>query len=295
MKKLVKFIFIFCGFALVLSACKTEEDPYFPDSGEDYFPLEIGKYWIYAVDSTVFDPTGGDTMVFFSQTFVKDEILDTLSDNLGNTLFRTERSERKSETETWQTKKVFTQSIQNNQAIRTEDNLRFIKLAFPLRRNNTWDGLVHFDAENLIATVAGESIQPFKNWGDFRLLEVGEADTVGTFIFDEVTTLREADDETLIELRFSREKYARGVGLVHKEMRILDTQKCQEECQPFEAALNNCISDCLQMGTDSIQCVSQCAQAEIDLTFCQEECNGLPWEEKAQKGFIFTQTLLEHN
>lgn len=291
MKKLVYFSFL---ALLFFASCKTEEDPFEPDYGFEYFPLEVGKYIIYEVDSTIFDPTG-DSLVSFSKTMMKEEIFDTLLDNLGNTLYRVERTERNMAGEPWQIKKVLTLSIQNNQGIRTEDNLRIIKLAFPLRRNNTWDGLVHFDAENLVATVAGESIFPFKNWGNFRLEEVAEPDSIGNFFFDEVTTLREAEDENLIELRVSREKYAKGIGLVYKEMRILDTQKCQEECQPLENALNQCISDCLQSGTDSTQCVSQCAQFEIDLNICQEDCNNLPWEEKAQKGFILTQTIIEHN
>lgn len=294
MKKLVYFSLVLCSSVLFILSCKTEEDPFQPELGEEYFPLEIGKFLIYEVDSTIFDPTG-DSMVLFSKTFVREEITDTISDNLGNTLYRIERSERAEEGQPWQIKKVLTQSIQNNQGIRTEDNFRYIKLAFPLRRNNTWNGLVHFNAEDVVAVIAGETLFPFKNWGNYRLEEVGEPDSIGAFVFDEVATLREADDENLIELRISREKYVKGVGLAYKEMRILDTQKCQEECQPFENALNGCITDCLQMGSDSTQCVSQCAQQEIDLNFCQEECNGLPWEEKAQKGFIMIQTLIDYN
>lgn len=294
MKKLSIHIFPFIAFLTFFGSCKTEEDPFQPDYGYEYFPLEIGKFIDYEMDSTIFDPTG-DSLVSLSKTLMREEIVDTLSDNLGNTLYRVEQSVRKSNDVPWQIHKVLTLSIQDNQAIRTEDNLRFIKLTFPLRRNNTWDGLVHFDAENILTNIAGESVFMFKNWGRYRIEKTGEPDTIGTFIFDEVTTLREADDENLIELRVSREKYAKGIGLVHREQRILDTQKCQEDCLPLENALTQCVNFCISGGQDSVQCVSQCGQEEINLTLCQNECNALPWEEKAQKGFLLTQTIIDHN
>jgi hypothetical protein len=67
-----------------------------------------------------------------------------------------------------------------------------------------------------------------------------------------VLTVREADSENLIELRRSRVKYAKGIGLVYRELWVLDTQ-------------------------------------------CIEQCDGKPWEEKAEKGFILSQTITAHN
>ncbi len=194
-----------------LTSCETTPDNYSADFGLEYFPLEVGKYIVYEVDSTIFDPTG-DSMVFSTKTFVKEEISDTLLDNLGNTLYRVERFQRQADTLPWQIQKVLTLSVQNDQAIRTEDNLRFIKFGFPIRKNNTWNGLAHFDP-SFIVTVAGESIEMFKNW-DYRIEAVDEPETIGTFNLEEIVTLREADDESLIELRVSREKYAKGIGLL---------------------------------------------------------------------------------
>jgi hypothetical protein len=67
-----------------------------------------------------------------------------------------------------------------------------------------------------------------------------------------VVTVQNADSENLIELRLAHEKYARGVGLVYRELWILDTQ-------------------------------------------CIEDCIGMTWEQKAEKGFILKQTLIDHN
>ncbi len=243
--------FILLGFVLTCMtfACKTEEDKYSTDLDHDYMALEVGKYIIYEVDSTIFDPTG-DSLIAYSTTFFKEEIVDTIHDNNGLPLYKTERYKRKLVSDPWQVTKVFTQAIDGTQGIVTEDNLRFIKMAFPIRVNNSWNGLVHFNP-SLIVTVAGESIQMFKGW-NYRILSVDEPETVGDFQLENVMTLREADDENLIEKRFSHEKYARGIGLVFRERWILDTQ-------------------------------------------CIEGCEGMTWEEKAEKGFIMRQTMIDHN
>ncbi|MEL6865958.1 MAG: hypothetical protein AAFP19_16145, partial [Bacteroidota bacterium] len=51
-------------------------------------------------------------------------------------------------------------------------------------------------------------------------------------MFDSVATIYQADNENAIELRYSIEKYARNIGLVYREMRILDTQAIVDD--PWE-------------------------------------------------------------
>ena len=219
--------FLIFGFLFLLNACKETPDDFQPtDAGYDYFPLSIGKYLLYEVDSTIYDPTG-DTSVYTSHTLMKEEILDTLRDNLGNLLYKLERYERQADTLPWQVKKVFTASVQGDQAVVTEDNLRFIRMTFPVRKNETWNGNVHFDP-GLIVTVAGESLEMFKGWA-YKIEETGVPVAVGNFNFEEVATIREADSENLIEKRLSKAQYAKGIGLVYRELWILDTQ-CVESC-----------------------------------------------------------------
>lgn len=220
------FLFLTC-FCFLLASCEETPDPFEVEPGFDYFPLAVGKHIIYQVDSTIYDPTG-DTSVYHSTTMMKEEIVDTLRDNAGNLLFKIERYVRMADTLPWQVTKVFTASIQGNQAVVTEDNLRFIKLTFPVRRNNSWNGNIHFNP-GLIVTVAGESLEMFKDWS-YKIEETGMPATIGGFSFDDVTTVREADSENLIELRRSKAQYARGIGLVYRELWILDTQ-CIESCE----------------------------------------------------------------
>ncbi len=245
----MKYLVSICYLIFLVLACKETPDNYKPDFGYEYYPLEIGKYWVYSVDSTIYDPTG-DSLVTQSHSLVKEIITDTISDNIGNALYKIEHFERQADTLPWQVTKVLTQSIIDNKGLRTEDNLRFIKLPFPVKENDQWDGNAFFDPL-LIVTVAGESIQMFKSWF-YKIEQINEQEVIGNYTFPSVATVRQADDENLIELRISREKYAKGVGLVYREMWILDTQ-------------------------------------------CIEPCIGKTWEEKAEKGFILKQTIIDYN
>lgn len=242
------FLFLFSA-SLFFVSCKKTPDNFKADLGLDYFPLAVGKSIEYQLDSTIFDPNG-DTTVYHTTTFAKETIVDTLSDNNGNVLYKIEHFERGSDTLPWDIKKVLSVSAQGYQAIRTEDNLRFIPLTFPVEKGNSWDGNIHFNNDQIVY-VAGESIEMFKGW-NYRVKEVGGPLTIGAFQFDETATVEESNNENLIELRKSTAIYAKGIGLVYRELWILDTQ---------------CIDDCI----------------------------GKPWEEKAEKGFILKQTILNHN
>ena len=252
MNKRLQLLFL-SFLVLAIFACKKTPDNYqLPEEGFEYYPLEIGKYHIYEVDSVIFDPQSGGTLVRENKIFIKEEIIDTLRDNEDKLAYKIERFERASDTLPWQISSVFTAALheENRQALRTEDNFRFIKMIFPVQNFKNWDGNVHFDEQATIQ-VEGETLQMFKAWA-YRMDNVGAPDTLGVFNFDETLNINQADSENAIELRIAFEKYAKGIGLYYRELWILDTQ-------------------------------------------CIEDCVGQIWEEKAEKGFILKQKLIEHN
>lgn len=234
---------------LFLFSCKTKKDTFELNLGTEYFPLEIGKFSVFEMDSIIFDPNG-EQMIRQSITQLKEEIVDTLRDNNNNLVYRIEQFTRLGDTLPWTINNVYTAGIVDDQAQRTEENLKFIKMTFPIRDNRSWDGNAFID-DGIIILVAGETIEMFKGW-DYRIKEVDLIDTIGTDIFEPVVLIKQADNENAIELRHSIEKYAPNVGLIYREISILDTQ-------------------------------------------CIEDCEGQPWEEKAEKGFILKQRLLDYN
>lgn len=225
------------------------------DFGYQYYPLEVGKYWTYAVDSVIYDPEIGGTAIDTTYSFIKEEIKDTLRDNLGELLYRVERYHRSHDTLPWKVQAALTMSRNDRQAFRTEDNLRFIKMVFPASVNKRWDGNAFID-DGLLIPIAGENVEVFKDW-ESAIVAQGEAFQLDDLEFPDVLDISIADEENFIEYRSGREVYAAGTGLVYRELWVLDTQ-CQSCCNG-DGAL----------------------------------CETLPWEEKAEKGFIVRWKLID--
>jgi hypothetical protein len=231
---------------LLLFSCN-EPDPFEPETGTDYFPLEIGRSWTYQMDSVIYDPTGLEPIDTFT-SFMLEEVVDTFLNQSEELWFRIDRSYRASDTADWTVKDVVAAHQSNNQALRSENNLSFIVLDFPLFDGKQWNGISLF-SESTIVFVAGESLEMFNSW-EYEIATVGMPETIGGIDFDEVTTVYQADNDFQIEYRFSLEKYAKEVGLVYRHLEILDTQNVDPS---------------------------------------------KPWTEKAEKGFILTQTLIDFN
>ena len=252
---MVKNIFIFSisflFIAFITTCSKTVTEDFQVDFGYEYFPLEIGKYRTYVVDSVVYDI--GDNEVIIkteSRSYEMHVVADTITDNLGRSGYKIERYERANDTLDWEIKDVWTTIRTDEGAEWIEENLRFLKIIFPLKEGLEWDGNKYIDVTTIIP-IAGESVEVFKSW-NYEALVVNTAEEIGDQTFESVATISQANSENLIELRESTEKYAKGVGLVHRQMRILDTQ-------------------------------------------CIIECEGQPWEQKAEKGFILTQEIIDYN
>lgn len=253
-------IIAFCLLILGSFGCnKTVLDENFQvNLGHEYFPLEVGKYIVYEVDSIYYyfnDEIGGIAKVE-SSSQIREEIVDTLRDNIGRQTFIIHRFYRKNDSQPWQIKDAWTSLKETQSAEKVEENLRFVKMVFPVEEDQTWDGNLFVDEEQNVPFIqfpSGDvlSIVMFKNWS-YSVLSKDSPDVIGGNIFDETLQIIQADDENLIEKRYSVEKYAKNVGLIYKEQQILDTQ---------------CISECI----------------------------GQPWEDKAEKGFILRMNAIDFN
>ena len=252
-------------FAFLFGCDKQEiEDTRIEDFGYDYFPLEVGRSWEYEVDSVIYDLGLNEVVVDSFRSYIREVIVDTLLDNTGLVRYRVERYNRANDTLPWRIERVLTLSRDEQKAVRTEDNLRFTKLVFPIREGKFWDGNAFFD-ENMLVFVAGEAVLMFEGW-QYRILAESAADSIGGIIFEEVVKVQNADNTFLgnygdvLNLRLAREHYAKGVGLIFRELQILD-------------------SDCIF-----------CCDGDTD----EEVCGPIPWTEKAEKGFTLRQRLIRY-
>lgn len=253
----VYLLISFSLLILLITSCNRQEiEPRDTAMGFEYFPLKRGSTWTYTIDSLIFDPAVGGTLVDTLSGWAQEVVVDTFHDAGGQVMYRIERYERKAATDPWQIRKVYAMGIDSvaRQAIRVEDNLRFVPLIFPVQLGKAWDGNQYL-AQDLKIPVAGEAMDLFNDW-DYGIEAQEEIYTLGAISFADVIAVRQAKSENLIELRNAIEMYAKNIGLIYREWRLLDTQ------------------------------CTVCCNGNFD------QCEALPWEQKAERGFILRQQLV---
>jgi len=234
----------------VFSCVKNETIKVDIESDKSYFPLQVGKYVEYEVDSVLFRQ---GRFLDSVRLFAREEVLSQSIDSLGP-VYTILRSQRKKQTEAWLPTETYTARITGQKAIRNEANLFFIKLVFPLTVGASWNGLAYVQTDQIF-NIEGESVAVYGDWESFRVREPAGSFTYGTLNFNEVITVLQTDEDNLISRRYALEKYAKGIGLVYKEMVILDC--------------NATVNDCNK--------------------------TSLPWRSRATKGFIFKQQIIKYN
>lgn len=250
-------VFFISALMLMLAACINDriEDPVIDRSAE-YFPLETGKFIDYQVDSIVFDDVPGGNIMDTVSFQIREEI-SGYEIIAGDTLYYIHRYRRDNGSLTWELRDVWTTERSNTEALRTEENLKFRKLLFPLKKGKRWIGTsyIHPSTTVLIGT---ENVQAFQDW-EAEVLEYDVAGHAGNFVFDpgDVMHVRQTDTDDGNTKRYVFEKYARGIGLIERTDTILDSR-------------------CIILG---------------DFT----PCLGKPWLEHASKGYILAQVMIGHN
>ena len=199
-----KDIIILMGFALLillLQQCK-KDDPRIDTVDYSYFPLETGRYIIYDIEEINVDVIAGyyDTLCYT----IKEIITDTFYDMENRLSYRVERYKRTNDSAGWEIKDVWYANYTATTAERTEENIRYIKLAFPVELNKTWDG----DAYN--------TLDPYDEY-EYEITALDVPDTVNEVYFDSVLTVLQKDRESLIDKYYAVEKYAKNIGMIYKK------------------------------------------------------------------------------
>lgn len=217
MKKRIYFCLSVSLFVLFLAACessKVEPDP--SRLGYDYFPLETGRYAIFDVDETYYALTANPIVRTYQ---VKDEVGESFTDLTGDEAFKLFRYSRKDELASWQLDSVWIAKRTPNRAIRTENNVPFVKMVFPLEEQLTWNG-------NALNN---------KGEDDYRLEAIAKPYQLPSQAFDRtITVVQQADTLSIIGKEKRIEVYAQDVGLIYKELIKLEYCQSSVECRGQE-------------------------------------------------------------
>lgn len=174
--------------------------------GLEYYPTTIGKYVIYNVDSTIYNSLAQTTIT--TQYQIKEKITEKFTDNEGQEALRIERYIKKYnplksyDSIPWVIKEVWMINATNKSIQVVEGNVRYTKMIFPIQLNASWNG----NAKNTI----GEWLYSYNY--------IDKAETIGTTKLDKVLLIKQKEYRTLISYQNYNEKYAKGVGLVYREI-----------------------------------------------------------------------------
>ncbi|MFW6248333.1 MAG: hypothetical protein ACOC4J_01025 [Bacteroidota bacterium] len=198
-------VLLFFLLALLSISCEQQKgEPSY--MGYDYFGFEEGKWIIYDVDSTVYDDFLDEVLHYQYQ--VKEVNAEIFTDAEQEESMRLERFIRQDENHDWEIKNVWSAKLNSSRALRTEENVTFIKLVFPAKINQSWNGNA-FNHQDELEYEITEIHQPFETHDQ---------------LFDSTLTILQNDFESLISDELQYEIYAAGVGMVIKKFVDLKKQ-----------------------------------------------------------------------
>ena len=200
MKKLrILFLFLF------LFSCKKDIET-IPDFAYEYFPDDVGRYVIYDVDSTWQDDAS-NTFVR-TQYRVKELIASVFTDLQKRSTMRIERYYKfhsntiAYDSMAWSQPNVWYANLTATTAETVENNVRYVKLVFPAKKEKTWNGNTY-------------NTKPYKK---YSIDYIDNAETVNNIRFDSVLRVTQLKNINLILYQNEFEKFAKGIGLIYKKM-----------------------------------------------------------------------------
>ena len=223
---------------VVVAGCKKTinytSTPSYSGSLTDFFiPLQVGKYAIYRLDSLNFYYYGQlDTVTSY---LAKDSVENSFTDGAGNQAWLVTRYLSDTLNDNgWTPGETYTvtPSVQNIQM--DEDNLRFVKLAWPISQGFSWPGNTYlpYAPYQDYFQFSDDSHLSLGNW-TYTYQTVDQSYTAGALTFDSTLTVLQADDSINVPITnanafasrtYWSEIYAKNVGLVYRHTEMWEYQ-----------------------------------------------------------------------
>jgi hypothetical protein len=206
--------------SVIAVACNDKEVVNYP-ALTDYYAVKAGKTYTYRLDSTVRINFGQSLEVHYY--LAKDSVESQFTDAQGRPSYRIFRYLRDTLlTQPWTYNATYIATIDNDKkwVEYVDNNLRFIVLRAPITEGFTWKGNSYIDTKS-----AGSLVQYLDEWS-YTYQAVDQPFTVRRGKFDSTITVLQADEVSppgpfspgsYQQTNYSKEIYARGVGLIYKE------------------------------------------------------------------------------
>lgn len=195
---MIRYLSIVSLFAIIIAmvGCKKSNNQeavmYY-----SYLPTEIGSWTEYEAREVLHHASiGTDTSYYYLKEVVTEEFID----NQGRVTFRIERFKKDSLNGTYVISDVWYSNLTNTTAEKVEENIRFVKLVFPVNDNKTWDGNA-FNTE--------------MEW-DYEYDSLHIERTYNGLYFDSTIKVQQIENVNPFQNQVAFEVYANYVGLVRK-------------------------------------------------------------------------------
>lgn len=201
----------FCRFILfvfVIVSCDSKNEttePFVPNNQHEqyqYFPLDSGLWRVFEITEINIDKEVNvcDTNVYY----LKERFGGIFVDNVGDTMRMIERFSRNSLSDSWLQNNTHVAYIKNNEAVVVEENVRYLKLNFPLEVGKTWNANKYNHIDTL-QTLLSKVVQ----------LDVPVSEPM---MFDSVVVVERINELNIVSKKLQQEVYASNVGLVKRQI-----------------------------------------------------------------------------
>lgn len=212
-------ILTFVAASALFTACKKDRVVVIADTAnlyQDYMPLEVGKYIIYDIDSSIWD----DAKCFkYTYKYQHQYIVaDTFRDGQKRLSYVINVLSRLKVTDNFVVNDVIYYTPASERFEFVEKNIRFVRLINPIVENKVWNG-------NVLMPVDDQDYAYLKNW-KYTYQNVNKPYNNGVVDFENTVTVSETDQilnnpETMptsyASLLQSKSVYAFRVGLIYRE------------------------------------------------------------------------------
>ncbi|MEP6583146.1 MAG: hypothetical protein ABJA90_02715 [Ginsengibacter sp.] len=217
---MTKYILAFVLTSFLFSSCKKESEKFTSAEVTDYYPLEVGKYITYSLDSTVYYINFNQqaTIIHYE---AQDRVDAQITDNLGRTAYRILRFIRKDASQSWAPSNTFLVVPTATSVEFVENNLRYLKLQLPVKQDFSWKGNSSIDTYTF-----NPDVRYLEDW-DYIYDSVNAPLSINSLNFDSTVKVFERDEflgqdpaisgTQYAEKNYAVEKYAKGIGLVYRE------------------------------------------------------------------------------
>jgi hypothetical protein len=196
-------------FVILSISCSTNS-PVNIDMKLDYFPMNVGRFYIYQVEETDIVNNAETKSIYELRVVVTDS---TINEN-GVVSYILHRSKLNSGNGAWTPVGTWSVKIEVNKVIQNEDNTLFVKLVFPPSPNLAWNGNEYnhlSDNGNLFND---------RNSGLYRIADLDKPASLGTGFeaSQTLTVIQNSFNDPIIGRDERKEIYARNAGLIYKEV-----------------------------------------------------------------------------